>query len=180
MANLLGGGFLVVAVFAFPPVTAAWLGFAVSIALAVFGLAMAASAIRGVGSGERIVVTALGGLTCLIASWTIVASLVFIPTTAIWLIFASACAHVGISMLSLVIREVTTEQSFTTSSSENAKRSPRTETTADRPAARLDAAPDGAARAWVSGPGLILDMYLNAVYLLTGESLDLVGGQTRC
>jgi hypothetical protein len=110
MANLLGGGFLVVAVFAFAPVTATWVGLAVSIALAIFGLTMAASAIRGVGSSERIGVTALGGLTSLIAAWTIVASFAFAPTTAIWLILASACAHVAVSMAILVIREITTER----------------------------------------------------------------------
>ncbi|MGH2885520.1 MAG: hypothetical protein ACRDPA_22925 [Solirubrobacteraceae bacterium] len=110
MANLLGGGFLVVAVFAFPVPTAVWLGFAVSIPLVLFGLAIAYSAARGLGSGERIGVTMLGTLTFLVASWTIVASLVFAPPVARWLIFASACAHVALSMASLVIREVTTER----------------------------------------------------------------------
>lgn len=110
MGNLLGGGFLVVAVFAWPPTTVATLGFAVSIALAVFGLMMAAAGIRGGALGERIGVTTLGVLTCVIASWTIIASLVFAPTTARWLIFASACAHIALSMTSLVIREVNTER----------------------------------------------------------------------
>jgi hypothetical protein len=110
MANLLGGGYLVVAVFAFAGTTTAWLGFAVSIPLALFGLAMAYSAARGTGSGERMGVTVLGALTCLVASWTIIASLVFAPATARWLIFASACAHVALSMASLVIREVITER----------------------------------------------------------------------
>ena len=41
MANLLAGGFLVVAVFAFTAAVAVWLGFAISIPLALFGLAMA-------------------------------------------------------------------------------------------------------------------------------------------
>ena len=110
MGNLLGGGFLVVAVFAFAAATAAWLGFAVSIPLVLFGLAISYSAARGVGGGERFGVTVLGALTFVIASWTIVASLVFAPSTARWLIFASACAHVALSMASLVIREITTER----------------------------------------------------------------------
>jgi hypothetical protein len=110
MANVLGGGFLIVAVFAFAATTAAWLGFAVSIPLVMFGLAIAYSATRGVGIGERIGVTVLGLLTFLVASWTIIASLVFAPAVARWLIFASACAHVSLSMASLVIREVTTER----------------------------------------------------------------------
>lgn len=110
MANLLAGGFLVVAVFAFGVTSAVWLGFAVSIPLVPFGLAIAYSAASGAGAGERVGVTMLGTLTCLVASWTIIASLVFSPPVARWLIFASACAHVALSMASLVIREVTTER----------------------------------------------------------------------
>jgi hypothetical protein len=110
MANLLGGGFLIVAVFAWAPATTAWLGFAVSIPLALFGFAMAILAVRGGALGERIGVSTLGALTCIVASWTIIASLVFAPATARWLIFASACAHVALSMASLVIREVSTER----------------------------------------------------------------------
>jgi hypothetical protein len=110
MGNLLGGGFLVVAVFAWPATTVATLGFAVSIPLALFGLTMAILAARGESTGERIGVSVLGAMTCIIASWTIIASLVFDPTIARWLIFASACAHVALSMASLVIREVTTER----------------------------------------------------------------------
>ena len=49
-------------------------------------------------------------LTCVIATWTIVATLVFPTAAARWLVFASACAHVALSMASLVIREVTTER----------------------------------------------------------------------
>ncbi len=110
IGNLLGGGFLLVAMFAFSAATATWLGFAVSIALVLFGLAMALSGAGEVGIGERIVVAALGLLMCVIASWTIIASLVFAPSTARWLIFASACAYVALSVASLVIREVTTER----------------------------------------------------------------------
>jgi hypothetical protein len=111
MGNLLGGGFLLVAVFAWAAVTAAWLGFAISIPLLLFGLAMAYSALRGGAAvGERIGVTTLGLITSAIAAWTIIASLVFAPSTARWLIFASACAHVMLSMASLVIREITTER----------------------------------------------------------------------
>jgi hypothetical protein len=110
MGTLLGGGFLIVAMFAWAPSTAAWLGFAVSIALLFFGLATAYSGARGVGIAERIGVTALGLLTTGIAIWTIIASLVFAPTTARWLIFASSCAYVALSMIGLVIREITTER----------------------------------------------------------------------
>lgn len=111
MGNLLGGGFLLVAVFAWGAATATWLGFAISIPLLLFGLAMAYSALRGGAAvGERIGVTTLGLITSAIAAWTIIASLVFAPSTARWLIFASACAHVVLSMASLAIREITTER----------------------------------------------------------------------
>jgi hypothetical protein len=111
MANLLGGGFLIVAVFAFAPTTTAWLGFAVSIPLLLLGLAIAYSTLRrGAAAGEKIGVSTLGLITAVIAAWTIIASLVFALGTARWLIFASACAHVLLSMASLVIREITTER----------------------------------------------------------------------
>ncbi len=110
MANLVGGGFLVVAVFAFNVTAAVTLGFAVSIPLAIFGLVMALSATSGANSVERLGVATLGTLTCLVASWTVVASLVFAPSVARWLIFASACAHVALSLASLLIREVSTER----------------------------------------------------------------------
>ena len=111
MGNLLGGGFLLVGVFAWAAATAAWLGFAISIPLLLFGLAMAYSALRGGAAvGERIGVTTIGLITSLIAGWTIIASLVFASSTARWVIFASACAHVILSMASLVIREITTER----------------------------------------------------------------------
>ncbi len=43
---------------------------------------MAYSAARGVGSDERAAVTTFGALRYVIASWTIVVSLVFAPATA--------------------------------------------------------------------------------------------------
>ncbi len=110
MINLLAGGFLVAAVFAFDATTAVWLGFAVSIPLVPLGLCVASMAIRGAAGGERLGVTVLGTLTCLVAGWTIVATLVFPTSVALWLVFASACAHVALSMASLVIREVSTER----------------------------------------------------------------------
>lgn len=71
---------------------------------------MVYSADRGANSGERIGVSVLGTLTFLVASWTIRSPLVFLPAVARWLIFASACAHVALSMTSRVIREVSTER----------------------------------------------------------------------
>jgi hypothetical protein len=110
MGNLLAGGCLVVAAFAWAAGIVAWLGFAVSIPLVLFGLAIAYFAARGGEAAERIGVSVLGALACVVASWTIVASLVFAPAVARWLIFASACAHLALSMASLAIRELSTER----------------------------------------------------------------------
>jgi hypothetical protein len=111
MGNLLGGGFFVVAMFASSVTTAAWLGFAVSIGLRCPGWRSPTyPGARGIGGGERIGVSVLGMLACVIACWTIIASLVFAPTTARWLIFASACGQVALSMASLMVPEVTTER----------------------------------------------------------------------
>jgi hypothetical protein len=53
MANLLGGGFLLVAVFAFPVSTAVTLGFAVSIPLVVVGSrSLTRLARSGAGNGS--------------------------------------------------------------------------------------------------------------------------------
>lgn len=98
MGNLLAGGCLVVAAFAWAAGIVAWLGFAVSIPLVLFGLTIAYFAARGGEAAERIGVSVLGALPCVVASWTIVASLVFAPAVARWLIFASACAHLALSM----------------------------------------------------------------------------------
>ncbi len=110
MANLLAGAFMVIATFAWTAGTAVDLGFAISIALVVFGLTMTLLGARGYASAERIAVTVLGGLTTLVAAWTIVATQVFATGPARWLVFASGLAHVAISAASLVVHEVSTER----------------------------------------------------------------------
>jgi hypothetical protein len=111
MMSLLAGGFLAVAVYAFAPTTAIWLGFAVSVGLVVVGLATAATVrARRISIGERIAAATSGGAVALIAGWTIVAPLVFAPATALWLVFASACGYVGLSISALAVREITTER----------------------------------------------------------------------
>jgi hypothetical protein len=104
MANLVAGGFLVAAVYGFSESTAVSLGFAISIAVAVIGLAMLASGFRKPGP------TILGGLTALVAGWTIVATSVFPDPTARWLVLASGLAHVGLSLAGLIRHEISTER----------------------------------------------------------------------
>jgi hypothetical protein len=107
LANLLAGGFLVVAVYGFSTPTAVWLGFAVSIAVAVFALGMIYPGIRDrMISGPVL----LGLCTAILAGWTIVATQVFADPTARWLVFASALGHVGLSLIGLVLHEIRTER----------------------------------------------------------------------
>jgi hypothetical protein len=110
MANLLAGAFLVVATFAWPASTTVDLGFAVSIGVVVFSLGLTAAALRGDVGWERSGVMAIGGLTALVASWTIVATQVFASGPAHWLVFASGLAHVGLSVASLALHELSTER----------------------------------------------------------------------
>lgn len=105
LVNLLAGGFLIAATYGFAAGTAVTLGFAISIAVALVGLAMAYAAFE---SDVRLAI--LGGLTSLIAGWTIVATNVFANDTALWLVFASGLGHVGLSMIGLIVHEVRTER----------------------------------------------------------------------
>jgi hypothetical protein len=106
LGNLLAGGFLIAAVFGFSDETATELGFGISIAVAVFGLAMVYA---GIKEGEVPGVTALGLATAVLAGWTIIATSVYDPSTAKWLVLASALGHVVLSVAGLVGHEVARE-----------------------------------------------------------------------
>ena len=99
LGNLLAGGFLIAAVFGFSDETATELGFGVSIAVAVFGLAMVWV---GREEGEAAGITALGLATAILAGWTIIATSVYDPSTAQWLVLSSACGHVILSVAGIV------------------------------------------------------------------------------
>jgi hypothetical protein len=99
----LAAGFLVVAEFAFPVGTAAWLTFALAIGfVAVSGFMLIA--------GRSIAQRAIGGVSLALGAWTIVASLVFAPATVMWLGFASAVALVALGITGLTAHELTTER----------------------------------------------------------------------
>jgi hypothetical protein len=97
------GGFLVVATMAFAPVTAAWLTFAIAVGATVVSLYMA-------GFEKSLSQRILGGVLGILSVWTIVASLVFAPTTVVWLGFASAIAFVALAVIGLTIHELSTER----------------------------------------------------------------------
>ncbi len=99
----LGAGFLVVATQAFSAPVAAALTFAIAIGATV--LSVGTTAIR-----TTIAQRVISGVAAVIGAWTIVASLVFFPTTVVWLGFASALAFVGLAVLGLTVHELTTER----------------------------------------------------------------------
>ena len=100
------GAFLAVATYGFIASTAVSLDFAVSIGVLVAGGLMAY-----IGAGrKRIGFPIIGGLIAVIAAWTVVATLVFPTTTALWLGFASALAYSGLAIGALVLGELTTER----------------------------------------------------------------------
>lgn len=110
MANLLAGAFLVVATFAWTMSTTVDLGFAVSIGVLVFSLALTFAASRSEITGERVGEMAIGGLTAGVAAWTIVATQVFSTGLAHWLVFASGLAHITLAVASLALHEISTER----------------------------------------------------------------------
>lgn len=102
LALILAAGFLVVATQAWAPPAAAGITFGVAIGFTVIGLAMLAHRV----TVQRV----LAGLVTVIGAWTVIASLVFVPTTALWLGFASALAVVALSVIGMTAHELTTER----------------------------------------------------------------------
>ncbi len=98
----LAAAFLVVATQAFAAPTVAWLTFAIATGATMIALGM----LTRRGLGQRI----LTGLGVTLGAWTIVASLVFVPTTVVWLGFASALAFAGLALAGLTLHELTTER----------------------------------------------------------------------
>jgi hypothetical protein len=99
----LAAGFLVVATMAFAPVTAAWLTF--GIAVGAVTLSTGTIALR-TGLVQRLLTV----VALVIGIWTIVASLVFPPTTVVWLGFASAIALVALAFAGLTAHEIMTDR----------------------------------------------------------------------
>jgi hypothetical protein len=103
LANLLAGGFLVVAVYGFDAETTADIGLGVSIMIAVIGLALT---YWGFQLNDSLAMP-LGAATVALGVWTIVASTTFEADTAQWIVFASGLGHVGLSVTGLVLTELT-------------------------------------------------------------------------
>lgn len=99
----IAAGFLVVATQAFLPVTVAWITFGIAAGITLAGLVTVS---LPVGLPQRI----LSGLAVGLGIWTIVASLVFAPTTVVWLGFASAIAFVALAFGGLTAHELRAER----------------------------------------------------------------------
>ena len=107
LANLLAGAFLVTATFGFDPPTAVAVGFGVSIAVVLVGLAMAYLGYTGSRTpDEKLGLGLLGVLTASLAAWTIIATAgTFDDDTARWLVFASGLGHVALAVSGIITHE---------------------------------------------------------------------------
>ncbi|MFI5756755.1 hypothetical protein [Streptomyces sp. NPDC051569] len=102
-AAVVAGGFLAVSSMAFSAPVAGWLGFGVSAALLVAGMA-------GVAFAGRTSVKAGHGALALLGLWSLVASLVFSGTALTWLVFANALAIAVAALADLTAHELSTER----------------------------------------------------------------------
>jgi hypothetical protein len=110
LANLLVGGFMCVSVYGFDPATSTDIGFALSIAVAVLGLAMGYIGLQSSKTNERIGLGVLGYATAALAAWTVVATQAFDPETAQWMVFGSGCGHIALSVAGIITHEVTSNR----------------------------------------------------------------------
>ena len=101
-AIALFGGFVAVASQAFAPAVAAWLAFAIAIAILV--VAGVSQLQRGRGVVQRI----LDGVTGLLAVGAIIASLVFVGPAVMWLSFAAGLGFVLLAFIGLTLHEIWT------------------------------------------------------------------------
>jgi len=110
LANLLAGAFLVVATYGFDPSTTVAVGFGVSIAVILIGLAMAYYGYTGSRRpDEKIGLGVLGLLTAGLAAWTVIATAgTFNDDTAQWLVFASGLGHVALAIAGILTHEAIT------------------------------------------------------------------------
>jgi len=97
------GGFLVVATMAWAAPVASALTLAIGIGATAVALTMAGFSGRNVHRG-------IGMAAAVLGAWTIVASVVFVPTTVVWLGFASALGLVGLALIGLIAHELYTER----------------------------------------------------------------------
>ena len=110
LVNMLAGGFLVTSTYGFDPGTTTDLGFAISIAVLLFGVAMGVVGYRSRKKVERVGLGLLGYATAGLATWTIIATQVFATTTAQWMVFASGIGHIVLAVAGIITLEGTSNR----------------------------------------------------------------------
>jgi hypothetical protein len=110
LVNLLAGAFLVTATYGFEPDVTVHIGFGVSIAVVLVGLAMGYFGYTGAQKQEeKLGLGLLGVLTATLAAWTIIATAGTFPDdTARWLVFASGLGHVALAVAGIISHEAIT------------------------------------------------------------------------
>jgi hypothetical protein len=107
LVNMLAGGFLVTSTYGFDAGTTTDLGFAVSIAVLLFGVAMGYVGYRSRKKGVRYGLGILGYATAGLATWTIIATQVFASSTAQWMVFGSGLGHIALAVAGIITLETT-------------------------------------------------------------------------
>ena len=107
LVNMLAGGFLVTSTYGFDAGTTADLGFAISIAVLLFGVATGLVGYRSRKKVERVGLGLLGYATAALASWTIIATQVFAASTAQWMVFGSGIGHIVLAVAGIITLEGT-------------------------------------------------------------------------
>ena len=107
LVNMLAGGFLVTSTYGFDAGTTTDLGFAVSIAVLLIGLAMGYTGYRSRKRAERVGLGLLGYATAGLATWTVIATQVFSSSTAQWMVFGSGLGHIALAVAGIITLETT-------------------------------------------------------------------------
>lgn len=103
LTMLLVAATLVVFTQAFPVGTAATLVFA-------FGIGLTALSAASVAMPTTLTQRVIGAVGTILGAWTIVESLVFSATTAMWIGFADALGFVALALIGLIVHELRTER----------------------------------------------------------------------
>ena len=101
--SVLAGGFLAVSAMTFTGSVVEWLGFGVSTAVALAGVA-------GLVLARRASAKAGHGVLAAVGLWSLIASLVFTGGALTWLVFAAGAAMVAVALGDLTAHELTTER----------------------------------------------------------------------
>ena len=83
---------------------------AVTTLVFAFGIGLTVLSIASAAMPTTRTQRVIGGLGTLLGVWTIIESLIFSPTPAIWIGFADALGFVGLALIGLIVHELRTER----------------------------------------------------------------------